>query len=117
MGRVPEHKELENTRLANGYGGWIYCGGCGKTIGYLCYVTYHKVRFDYQCQCGNHGLVNIAFGEGEGKKSDHELTLIKNRLCCGEDESPLITVIEKNLDSFNLEIVCATCNNRYCKSK
>src|SRR5690242_493858 len=46
-------KELVNTKLANNYGGWIYCSGCNQTIGYLCYVTYGSIIMEYSCKCGN----------------------------------------------------------------
>lgn len=39
MARMPIQKELINTRLASGNGGWIYCAGRGENIGYLRYVT------------------------------------------------------------------------------
>lgn len=40
MSRNTKIKELSHTRLANQYGGWIYCESCGENIGYLCYTTY-----------------------------------------------------------------------------
>lgn len=115
MARLPAYKELINTRLANTYGGWIYCDGCNKTIGYLCYVTYDLFRLDYQCKCGNCGSVHLTFSSDRTNQisSAQSLITIKNRLCCPEDKSPLVTILEKNLDTFKFEISCKTCNTTY----
>lgn len=115
MARLPAYKELINTRLANTYGGWIYCDGCNKTIGYLCYVTYDLFRLDYQCKCGNCGSVHLTFSCDRTNQisSAQSLITIKNRLCCPEDKSPLVTILEKNLDTFKFEISCKTCNTTY----
>lgn len=115
MARIPEYKKLINTRLANTYGGWIYCDGCNKTIGYLCYVTYDFFRLVYQCKCGNCGSVHLVFsGENTDQiSSEQSLITIKNRLCCPEDKSPLVTILEKNLDSYKYEINCKACNTKY----
>lgn len=114
MPRIPTHKELNHTRLANGYGGWIYCGNCGKSIGYLCYVTYDCFRFSYQCNCGGQGSIHIAFGDvGSAKTDSSQLTTIKNRKCCPKDQSPLVTVLEKNLTDYQFEVVCKQCNTKY----
>lgn len=45
MDRKSRKKLLENTKLASGYGGWIYCAHCNQNIGYLCYVTYDNFNF------------------------------------------------------------------------
>ncbi|PKM74284.1 MAG: hypothetical protein CVU92_06110 [Firmicutes bacterium HGW-Firmicutes-17] len=115
MARIPAYKELINTRLANTYGGWIYCEGCNKTIGYLCYVTYDLFRFDYRCKCGNCGSVHLVFERQstEQTSSEQSLITIKNRLCCPEDKSPLATILVKNLDSYKYEISCKACNTKY----
>lgn len=115
MARTPIFKELINTRLANTYGGWIYCEGCNKTIGYLCYVTYEFFRLDYQCQCGNCGSVLLVFEResAEQTSSEQSLITIKNRLCCPQDKSPLVTILEKKLDVYKLEVSCKACNTKY----
>jgi uncharacterized protein YbaR (Trm112 family) len=115
MARTPTDKALINTRLANAYGGWIYCEGCNKTIGYLCYVTYDLFRLDYQCKCGNCGSVHLAFErDSEAQPSSEQaLITIKNRLCCPEDKSPLVTIQEKKLDVYKLEVSCKACNTKY----
>ncbi|WP_343248516.1 hypothetical protein [Diplocloster hominis] len=118
MSRVPSIKKLENTRLASTYGGWIYCGECGKNIGYLCYVTYDHFRFAYKCKCGACGSIQIDFEpEKQYIPSDKKTITIKNRLCCAEDQSPLLTVLEKNLDSYSYEIGCVKCNTKYAEEK
>ena len=109
-----KHKELLNTRLANGYGGWIYCNGCGKTIGYLCYVTYNSLKLEYNCRCGNVGRVQLELEDSSNADpSMNHLTEIKNRLCCPQDQSPLITILTKKLDSYSYEITCRACGNKY----
>ncbi len=115
MARIPVFKELVKTRLANTYGGWIYCEGCNKTIGYLCYVTYNLFRLDYQCKCGNCGSAHLAFEDNCSEENYREQALItiKNRLCCPEDKSPLATILEKNLDVYRLEVSCKACNTKY----
>ena len=114
MAQKIKRKELVNTELANTYGGWIYCGGCKQTIGYLCYVTYDNFNLKYECKCGNVGEIIL---ESEDfitpKPSDKPLTIIKNRLCCPEDLSPLITVLSKKLNSYSCEVVCKWCNKKY----
>ena len=47
MAKEIKNKNLTNTRLANNYGGWIYCDACGENIGNLCYQTYDKINFKY----------------------------------------------------------------------
>lgn len=118
MSRTPIIKELESTRLASGYGGWIYCDSCGINIGYLCYVTYDDFCFEYKCKCGMCGSMHIAFeGDSATSVGDNKLIIIKNRLCCPTDHSPLITVLEKNLESFEYEVVCKACNTKYMEGK
>jgi uncharacterized protein YbaR (Trm112 family) len=41
------------------------------------------------------------------------LITIKNRLCCPEDKSPLVTIQEKKLDVYKLEVSCKACNTKY----
>lgn len=45
--------------------------------------------------------------------SDKELVTIKNRFCCPEDETPLITILSKNVKEYKLEISCKACNKKY----
>jgi hypothetical protein len=116
MSRIPIHKHLKNSRLLSSYGSWIYCTGCNKTIAYLCYVTYDSFKFQFTCKCGETGCVDIAFGEiQETKPSDKPLVVIKNRLHCPNDSSPLVTFVEKNLDKYSYELVCNTCQQIYKK--
>ena len=80
MGRVLKNKELINTRLATNYGGWMYCTKCNKNIGYLCYVTYDKLKLNYTCNCGSKGSALIDFEDTkEGIECNNELITIKNR--------------------------------------
>jgi len=117
VGRIVKQKDLINTRLANQYGGWIYCTNCNKNIGYLCYVTYDKLKFHYECDCGSKGSLLINFDDSLSNeiKSEKNLITIKNRLCCPSDESPLITILDQKLKSYELEIVCKSCGKLYKK--
>lgn len=118
MARIVKNKELENTRLATNYGGWMYCDKCNENIGYLCYSTYDKINLKYKCNCGSRGSVFIDFEDSNiGKKTDKELITIKNRFCCLEDNEPLITLLDKKLSNYEMEITCKSCGNIYYKTK
>lgn len=118
MSRTPRIKELINTRLASGYGGWVYCDSCNKAIGYLCYVTYDSFCFEYKCKCGGCGSMHISFDEpSETRASEQKLITIKNRLCCPSDNSPLFTLLLKNLDYYKYEILCAKCNTKFTEEQ
>ena len=118
MGRVVKTKKLEHARMLKEYASWIYCTACEKTVAYLCYVTYDTFNFKFTCNCGSSGTVNISFGELEKTKlSSRNLEQIKNRLCCPEDKSALITFVEKNLKSYECEISCLKCGKEYTQSK
>ena len=114
MARKIKTKDLKNTRLAANYGGWTYCTECGENIGYLCYATYDKIEFQYECGCSSHGSILIDFEDSAvGKNCDDELITIKNRLCCPKDSSPLITILSKKLKNYRLSITCRECGNIY----
>lgn len=118
MAREIKTKKLENTRLATNYGGWIYCTKCNKNIGYLCYVTYDWIKLEYYCNCGSHGSVAIDFIDSkEGVLCNSPLIVVKNRFCCPNDESPLVTILEKNVESYTVEIACKNCSSVYKNSK
>lgn len=113
MARKPILKEFKGTRLASTYGGWIYCDTCGENIGYLCYVTYDNFKLEYKCKCGNHGSMHITFDDVKEASLGDKLIEIKNRLCCPTDKSPLLTILEKKLDSYTYEIDCVNCKTKY----
>ena len=114
MARKPIEKKLEGARLLKDYASWVYCEGCGKTLAYLCYVTYQRFDFRFTCACGHQGSVSIAFEEAEpAQESNAALTLIKNRLCCPEDGSPLLSLVEKHLADYQYSITCTQCHHRY----
>ena len=79
MSRNTKIKELSHTRLANQYGGWIYCESCGENIGYLCYTTYDNFIFNYQCQWWKLlDIILYCFGDIKLKKiSNDKLIKIK----------------------------------------
>ncbi len=118
MSRVPQTKALINTRLANKYGGWMYCGHCGETIGYLCYVTYDSFTLTYTCSCGASGSVQISFSdETLARECEKPLLLIKNRRCCPDDQSPLFSLNEKRVSRYQYTIVCNKCGLRFTGQK
>lgn len=116
--RTPKTKELINTKLASGYGGWIYCESCNKTIGYLCYVTYDSFKLSYKCKCGGNGSMQISFDNNIiAKISQNKLAVVKNRLCCPCDQSPLFTILDKNLENYKYDVICKSCNTNYTEEK
>lgn len=117
MAEYIKYKQVKHARLLKDYASWIYCDKCNNTIGYLCYVTYQQFQFHFICQCGNNGSIVIEKGETnkQVKISDDELITIKNRLCCAEDQTPLVTIFEDKLKSYTCEITCKTCGKLYKK--
>ncbi len=117
MSRPIKSKQFAGTSLASNYGGWIYCGGCNQTIGYLCYATYDDFSLSYTCKCGNCGSMSISMADGaEGLSSDEPMPIRKNRCCCPGDDSPLITIRDVNLISYQCRISCHNCNKIYSRS-
>lgn len=118
MARTVKTKELKNTRLATDYGGWMYCEGCNENIGYLCYSTYDKVDLTYRCTCGCKGGVLIDFVDSEEDQDCSDgLVMVKNRFCCPDTKEPLITILDKKVLSYNLEITCKECGRTYHQIK
>lgn len=107
-------KEIKNGRLLKNSGSWMYCDKCNKTVGYICYTTFQDFNFDFECNCGNKGSFRLSYKtDGEIKKSDKELNLIKNRLCCPVDNSPLFTIVEKNIRQVKYSITCKKCLTQF----
>lgn len=118
MARAIKEKELTNTKLATSYGGWVYCTECNENIGYLCYATYDELTFNYQCQCGNHGKIFLNFVDSQkGNNCNDDLIIIKNRLCCPQDQQPLMTILDKKFKNYDLKITCKACGDIYHKTK
>ena len=113
MARIVRKKELKNSKMLKEYASWIYCDKCNNTIAYLCYVTYDLFDFNYECNCGNVGNIYIDFKEDISKKSNEKLKIIKNRMCCPNDTSPLMSIINKNIINYQYEIVCNYCNTKF----
>ena len=91
----------------------VFCG----TFFYLFYVNFDILEFHYECDCGSKGSLLINFDDSLSNeiKSEKDLITIKNRLCCSSDESPLITILDQKLKSYELEIVCKSCGKLYKK--
>lgn len=118
MARILKRKDLVNTRLATNYGGWMYCEKCNENIGYLCYSTYDRLELKYECNCGSQGCILIDFEDSKiGQDCDDSLVIIKNRLCCPKDNEPLITILDKKVTSYEMNITCKSCEKIYKKSK
>ena len=113
MPRTPIKKDLVNTRLLKDYASWIYCTKCEKTVAYLCYVTYDSFSFDYECKCGGKGRVQIEFEHEPMNSTEEKLETVKNRLCCPDDKSPLVTFVDKNLKRYSYSIGCKGCRTLY----
>ena len=96
----------------------MYCANCNKNIGYLCYVTYDTLDLQYKCCCGSKGSISIEFEDSsECRVSNKELISIKNRFCCPEEESPLITILTKQVKEYELKITCKACQHQYIKKE
>ena len=113
MARNPKHKTLINSRLLKEYASWVYCANCNSTVAYLCYVTYDLFDFEYTCNCGSTGKVCVNFEHEEAKESPEPLKVIKNRLCCPKDDSPLFSLVEKNIKDYKFNVVCNSCSQQY----
>ena len=114
MARTIQTKRVVHARLLKEYASWIYCTGCEKTVAYLCYVTYDAFDFSFTCSCGCKGSVYIDFAcNAPAVPSDQALLPRKNRLCCPEDNTALLTLVEKNLARYKCRIVCSACGHAY----
>lgn len=107
---------IKNGRMLKKNGSWMYCDQCNKTVGYLCYSTYQKFLFNFECSCGNIGSFELGYeSDLPVKESDTDLKKIKNRLCCPNDDAPLFTVVDKNIKNVTYQIVCNKCMTEYKK--
>lgn len=110
-------KEIKNGRLLKNNGSWMYCNKCNKTVGYLCYTTYQDFKFDFECKCGNCGSFRLKYNtENDFSKSKEQLKTLKNRLCCPNDNSPLFTIVEKNIEKVEYSVICKKCKTEYSKT-
>jgi hypothetical protein len=95
-------------------GSWLYCNKCNKTVGYLCYTTYQSFQYNFNCKCGNFGSFDLEYDTNKKiEKSTKELKLKKNRLCCPNDEAPLFTIVEKNIEDYSYSVCCNKCYNEF----
>ena len=117
MARKPKIKQLDGARLLKEYASWIYCTGCETTVAYLCYVTYDLFEMNFTCKCGSCGRVFIEFEHEIPVKPGQALSVVKNRLCCPEDNSPLLSIVEKNLANYSFRVVCNGCNTEFSQIK
>ena len=107
-------KEIQNGRILKNNGSWMYCDKCDKTVGYLCYSTYQDFQFEFVCKCGNKGSFSLRYQtENELTKANDELKMIKNRLCCLNDDSPLFTIVDKNIEQVIYKVTCKKCSTTY----
>ena len=117
MARKPKIKQLSDARLLKEYASWIYCTGCETTVAYLCYVTYDLFELNFTCNCGNCGRVFIEFEHETPGQSDQHLSVVKNRLCCPKDNSPLLTIVKKSLKDYSFRVICNNCNTEFLQTK
>lgn len=107
-------KEIKNGRILKNNGSWMYCDKCNKTVGYLCYTTYESFQFEFDCKCGNKGAFRLSYkNDLVTKKTTENLKTNKNRLCCPNDDSPLFTIVEKNIEKVNYSVTCKKCLTEY----
>jgi len=111
-------KKLINSKLLKNYASWMYCTKCNNTVGYLCYTTYKFFRFEFECICGNKGVVELRLEEVDvTEESDVPLSIIKNRFCCPKDGSPIFSAVGKNVNNYSFSLICRNCNSLYRGSK
>lgn len=115
MARIIVTKFLEKSRMLKEYASWIYCGKCEHTIAYLCYSNYNNFKLDFKCKCGNTGSVNIALETDIAKfvPSNEKLLMKKNRFVCPNNNTPLFSFVEKNINSATCSIDCECCSKSY----
>ncbi|MCU4173667.1 hypothetical protein [Carboxylicivirga sp. N1Y90] len=107
-------KNITNGRMLKNNGSWMYCDKCNKTIGYLCYSTYQSFNYRFKCKCGSEGSFYLSYPSDKVESnSDNALKQIKNRLCCPNDDSPLFTIVSKNIDSVDYSVTCKKCLKNY----
>ncbi len=103
-------KEIENGRLLKNNRSWMYCDKCNKTVGYLVYSTYQKFKFEFDCKCGNKGSFKLGYKTNLPiKSSSDKLKVNETRLCCPNDDSPLFTIVEKNIEKVKYSMTCKKC--------
>ncbi|MCI8568296.1 MAG: hypothetical protein HFG48_03145, partial [Bacilli bacterium] len=72
----------------------------------------------YKCNCGSDGSALLDFEDSNiGTVCDNDLVIVKNRYCCPKDNEPLITILDKKVTSYEMQITCKACNNIYKKAK
>jgi hypothetical protein len=109
-------KKTTNSRLLKNYGSWLYCANCNKTVAYVCYSTYQRINISFSCSCGSKGDLELKEAELEIQgqpENGHELILKNNRYCCPHDESPLFSVVARQIDSLEYEVSCLECKRLY----
>lgn len=106
--------DIKKGRILKKNGSWMYCEKCNKTVGYLCYTTYQDFQFDFVCKCGNIGSFRLFYKiEEKPVQSNEKLKLNKNRLCCPNDNSPLFSIVEKNIEKVKYSITCKKCLSKF----
>lgn len=109
--RVKE-KDLIKSKLLKEYASWIYCGECNNTVGYLCYTTYTLFKYEFECKCGNKGVVKISLEESNDTYESYvPLKLVKHRFRCPNDDSPLFSVVDRNVNYYRYSLICRECNS------
>jgi len=106
-------KILTNSRLLKTYGSWLYCTSCNKTVAYFCYTTYRSINYKYNCKCGNIGEITLVEDGYEYQKDQNfekKMILKENRFCCINDESPIFSVVTKQISSYEYIVTCLQCN-------
>ncbi|MEL7658542.1 MAG: hypothetical protein AAGU75_21845, partial [Bacillota bacterium] len=100
------------------YGSWMYCEACNNTIGYLCYSTYDYFKLEFECNCGEHGSVELGEKISHNHSENPENLMIKKgRQCCPRDQSPLFSIVEKSLKNYNYQVICKECKGCFHRNK
>ena len=105
-----------NAHYLKGHASWLYCDQCGKTMAYLCYVTYRYFRFAFTCACGSEGEVENRVGEVDLQScavGEPVRSAANKRFCCANDGAALFSPVPGHLAAYRAEVVCKACDTRY----
>ena len=106
-------REISNGRMLKKNGSWLYCNSCNNTVGYLCYSKYDHFEYITKCKCGETSSFTLTYVKSELNINSEQLKLVKNRYCCTNDDSPLFTIVHKNIKAYKCTVICKECKKAY----
>ena len=102
------------TRIAHDNGSRIYCSQCGNAVAVLSDSHSDYFKYHYKCNCGNQGSIELGHKAKEDLfEMDSALEITRKRMRCPNDDSPLLSILDKNVERFEYEVICKTCGGAY----